>query len=153
MEGRAALWDFAVALYSSPDVEKTLLYLQDHFKVNVNLVLWACWLQKRHIALDQPLLQAAENAIAGWDNSVVQNLRQLRRQLKADAADDELIAQLREQIKSAELLAERQCLNLLADLAISPCQRNGEPDNLGFYLSHRVGNAEVAALRQALAMR
>src|SRR5690554_5692193 len=95
MKNKEALWQFALALYSSPGVEKTLLHLQDQLGANVNLLLWSCWLQKRHIKLTPSLLTSAKGTIAHWDNSVVQSLRHLRRQLKAQEAESPLIKTLR----------------------------------------------------------
>lgn len=149
MKGGPTLWDFAVALYSSPGVEETVLRLQDHAGANVNILLWACWLQKRNIPLSEAVLLNAETAIAKWDQSIVQVLRRLRRQLKGQEAESPVIVELRREIKSAELLAERHCLDLLVALNVGPPQAE-EPDNLGLYLDHLGARDDVAAVRLAL---
>lgn len=150
MEDSAALWEFALALYSSPGVEKTLLRLQDHAHANVNVLLWACWLQKRNIRLNHATIEQAETSIAEWDRDVVQSLRKLRRQLKAKEAESAVIATVREQIKSAELSAERHCLHLLAEVPVGAPAAE-EPDNIRLYLEHLACEEEVAPLRAAMA--
>lgn len=149
MKESTALWDFALALYSSPGVEETVLQLQDQANANVNILLWACWLQQRKIALSESALVNAEAAIADWDQTVVQVLRHLRRQLKVQEAGSELIADLRLTIKSAELLAERHCLDLLEALPTVAPQID-EPDNLSMYLDHLGAGEDISALRLAL---
>lgn len=145
-----ALWDFALALYSSPGVEETVLRLQDQANANVNLLLWACWLQKRNIALSKAMLLEAEASIAEWDRAVVRVLRGLRRRLKDQEGRSRVIADLRREIKSAELLAERHCLDLLAALRLEASQLE-EPDNLSVYLNRLGVQADLSALRFALA--
>lgn len=147
-DGRS-LWDFALALYSSPGVEETVLHLQDQANANVNVLLWACWLQKRGIVLTESMLASAKAAIESWDESVVQVLRKLRRQLKSEEGKSAVIAALRGEIKSAELLAERHCLDLLSAIPVDT-PGSVEPDNLGFYLQHLAASADVTALQAAL---
>jgi uncharacterized protein (TIGR02444 family) len=129
----SSLWDFAVALYAQPGVQSLCLMLQDCHAVNVNLTLYARWLEVRQIPLDLP---AAHACIAGWDKTYVQALRQLRRQMKQEFAG--AVEGVRHQIKRAELLAERQELVWLEQLAISWAQTDklAAGENLQLYLRH-----------------
>ena len=52
-----------------------------------------------------------------WHAQVVQPLRELRQQWRAQAMEDAGLKQLREAIKALELTAERQLLGRLHDLA------------------------------------
>lgn len=148
--GGKSLWDFALALYSSPGVEETALYLQNSHGANVNILLWAAWLETQGIVLTPDLLGSAESTIAAWDRQVVQVLRDLRQRLKGDEA--ELVKELRTSVKAAELLAERQCLLLLEGISGTPTSeaiRSGQ--NVDFYARNLNGAADVAAITRAIA--
>ena len=125
------LWDFALAIYTRPGVEPLCLRLQDNHAVNIPLLLFAYWLEtgQRRIELSEALA-----CIGSWDKAYVQVLRKLRRQMKQDYGEEVEVA--REQIKRAELLAERQELYWLEQLARDwphdPALKRG--DNLRAYL-------------------
>ncbi len=113
----ASLWDFALALYAAPGVENVCLRLQDDFQANTNVVLWSCWLDALNIRLTPERLEQAQKRIASWDNTVVAPLRQLRRDLKQQASQDQQVDSCRQAIKSAELAAEKVELDWLEALA------------------------------------
>jgi uncharacterized protein (TIGR02444 family) len=115
VDSSPSLWDFAVNLYTRPGVAALCLRLQDEYGVNVPLLLFARWLELRNQAMDLP---AALNRVDRWHREYVEPLRELRRKMKVDFARElDLIAPVRNQIKDAELLAEKQELNWLAQLA------------------------------------
>ncbi|ARU28817.1 TIGR02444 family protein [Cellvibrio sp. PSBB006] len=112
-----SLWDFSLALYSAPDVESICLRLQDDFQVNVNILLWCCWLEVRSIRLTPMRLEQACQRIDSWDQSVVAPLRHLRRDIKQHyLANDPQVEACRQAIKSAELAAEKVELDWLETL-------------------------------------
>ena len=113
-----SLWDFSLALYSAPDVESICLRLQDDFQVNVNILLWCCWLEVRGIRLTPMRLEQACQRIDSWDQTVVAPLRHLRRDIKQHyLANDPQVEACRQAIKSAELAAEKVELDWLETLA------------------------------------
>ncbi|HWV14782.1 MAG TPA: TIGR02444 family protein [Cellvibrio sp.] len=131
-------WDFSLAYYGNPQVAVTCLELQDIYGVNVNLLLWSLWLESEHLLLTEERLKAAINVVSTWEQSYVWPLRQLRRSMKRDfAVSPGQVAEVREQIKQAEFLAEKQEQQWLQDLVSSwkplsePLQKN---QNLGVYL-------------------
>lgn len=143
------LWEFALALYSSPGVEETALHLQDTLGVNINVLLWACWLETRKLRLTPALLQHAESSIAAWDCHVVQVLRRLRQDLKA--YEVETATELRASVKEAEILAERQCLAMLQTIELAAPEADLDlGQNMAFYLDSFNGTADSGAIRQAL---
>src|SRR5690606_3057428 len=83
--GNNPLWAFADALYSSHGVEETCLHLQDEYGVNVNLMLWCCWLEGRRVELSSMLLDRARHAIEAWDADIIKPLRRARRLVKEAA--------------------------------------------------------------------
>ena len=133
----ASLWDFALGVYAQPGVAQACLALQDEQGADVCLLLWCLWLERGGCELTAEGLQQAQAAIAPWVAQAVLPLRALRRQLKAHygTADIEL-EQVRQGIKQAELLAERQVLRQLAALGSQWPQGAAVPAgaNLRLYL-------------------
>lgn len=144
-EEEQALWEFALALYSSPGVEETVLRLQDRFAVNVNILLWACRLETLGIVLTPALLADAEASTDDWDREVVQTLRQLRRHLRGPRTE------LRERVKEAELLAEKESLARLARVPLPAGRERLKPgENLARLLALKGIGEKVPALIQAM---
>lgn len=108
------VWDWALAAYARPGVSDACLALQDAHGQNAPLLLWAVWAEAR----DPALLARAAAATRAWDAVAVSPLRTIRQALKApqppvaDAAREAL----REEVKGAELRAERVLLETLAAL-------------------------------------
>lgn len=112
------LWDYALSLYGHAEVAEACLALQDEAGADVCELLWACWLARRGWRpADDVSAQLA--AVRDWQARYTYPLRTQRRALKPDAARDENVAQLRQAIKRAELMAEREALTRLARLAES----------------------------------
>lgn len=145
---QSSLWDFAVALYAQPGIEPLCLRLQDEHAANINVLIFACWLEIRQIQLDLP---AALARVSDWDRDYVQTLRQLRRQMKQEFAGNLTdVATVRDQIKHAELLAEGQQLRWLEGLASTWSQSGGiaAGENLRIYLNHlQVPEATIAIVK------
>ncbi|HEY8615530.1 TIGR02444 family protein [Phenylobacterium sp.] len=110
-----AIWDWALEAYGRPGVSEACLALQDQHGQNVPLLLWAVWAEADDAAL---LARAAETA-RRWSALAVEPLRTVRRELKAACppVDDGAREALREDVKAAELRAERLLLETLAGLS------------------------------------
>lgn len=133
------LWDFSLSFYAKPKVADCCLQLQDEYAVNVNVLLWSIWLGQRQIRLTDERLVAALKLIQQWDMGYVQALRQLRRKMKCEFAQNlSLVASTRESIKRAELMAEKteqQWLeNLAKEWSVESVQFAGG-ENEEFYLN------------------
>jgi uncharacterized protein (TIGR02444 family) len=114
------LWDFSVALYAHPSIERACLQLQDHWQVNVNILLWVWWLEARHISVDAQKIVAAQACLTDWDAHVLTPLRAMRREIKRRfSGGDVFVEQSRQAIKSAELAAEQVEQQWLEHLAMS----------------------------------
>lgn len=120
-------WDYSVALYRQPGVERACLDLQRRHRLNVNLVLFCCWLGARGIEIERDWLARTSAICERWQTAVVRPLRQVRDSLKFEQAtphvDDlpdrwpELTAALRQRVLAAELDGEHLEQLLLAGLA------------------------------------
>ncbi|WP_084671450.1 TIGR02444 family protein [Modicisalibacter ilicicola] len=110
------LWNYALVLYARRHVADACLALQDDHGLDVCELLWVCWLASRGMAPAEDAGRALEG-VRGWQREVTRPLRAQRRALKPLARDRPDIARLRQTIKEAELLAEREALNRLQALA------------------------------------
>ena len=98
------LWDWAVTAYDGPGVADACLALQDSYGQNVPFLLWAAWSHP-----DEATLKQGRQIARDWDRAVTGPLRSVRRELKGSTSHEEL----REDIKAAELKAERALLEAL----------------------------------------
>jgi len=104
------LWDFALALYAKPGVEAACLTLQEEAEIDVCELLFHCWLCSSGLEAIPAVLADEREQRRLWQCQVTEVLRGLRRDLKAQAGASEPVAALRETIKQAELMAERENL-------------------------------------------
>jgi uncharacterized protein (TIGR02444 family) len=110
-----ALWDWTLAAYARPGAPEACLELQDRYGQNTPLLLWAVWAEAR----DPELLNRAAEVARAWERTAVGPLRDVRRALKpsfppiGDAAREGL----REDVKAAELRAERVLMETLEALS------------------------------------
>ena len=110
------LWSFATTLYAHPGVERACLQLQGE-GADVCLLLCAAWLQERTVACTAQRCLTLKTLATPWQLDVVTPLRQLRQSWRANAAHDDALKALREQVKSLELNAERVLLERLEKVA------------------------------------
>lgn len=148
---------FALALYSSPEVEETSIELQDRLGANVNLLLWCLWLEKIGVQLSTKTLNQAEEKIYLLENNVVSRLRQLRREFKRQQSATNESQKLYQLIKRFEVLAEFQVIETLWHLSENfTCKTGGlEKDiNLNLYLQvlgdQHAGKAFITASRKVI---
>ena len=104
------LWDFALALYAKPGVETACLTLQDEAGLDVCELLFHCWLYSSGLQASSTALASEREQRRWWQCHVTAVLRGLRRDLKASAAESGSVIALRNTIKQAELMAERENL-------------------------------------------
>jgi uncharacterized protein (TIGR02444 family) len=154
----AAFWRFSLALYARPGVADALIALQDRAGLDVNLILFGLWVGMRHAReLGRDGFAAAAEAAAAL-NSVVRDIRMLRRQL-GDGGDGGGgdIRRLRGMVLRLELAAERQVQRRLADCAAIATAPRASGDrgsaalaNLAHCLGNESASAEAATLRRQL---
>lgn len=135
------LWEFSLELYARPDVAAACIEAQDHFAADVNLLLYAAWLARQDLELNQNQWRALAASVAEWRQRVVQPLRVLRRDWRALPA----AASLREQVKALELAAEKsQQAQILAWHQLQVPQP-GRADSLARALAFLLGSPATQA--------
>lgn len=123
------LWDFALDLYRLDGVADACLTLQDECDADICELLWWCWLEHHGMT---PVADVTTQlaSLYEWQREMTRPLRQRRRALKQRALTNPDIAELRETLKHAELLAEREALTLLQRLtAQAPLIRQRQTDD------------------------
>lgn len=107
-----SLWPFAVHVYALPGVAGLCLRLQDEHGVDVGLMLAILWRACRGTTIDDATLDRML-ANAAPVHARVHELRALRRAVATDRAADPRWQETYEQLKAAELAAERVALSVL----------------------------------------
>jgi uncharacterized protein (TIGR02444 family) len=105
-------WNFSLAVYGASAVQDECLDLQDQFGLDVNLALLCAFLGAGHgVALTSDDISSARQKVGQWHEDIVKPLRVARRKLKTlelrDVDAVKAAAQLRTQVKAAELESER----------------------------------------------
>jgi uncharacterized protein (TIGR02444 family) len=105
------LWDWTLEAYAQAGVPEACLVLQDQHGQNTSLLLWAVWAG----AADPALLARGADVARRWEALALSPLRQARRALKPafDGVADAAREDLREDVKAAELHAERVLMEAL----------------------------------------
>ena len=106
-----SLWEWVLAAYERPGTPQACLRLQDEFGQNTSFLLWAAWTRSE----DSALLARGAAAAKAWDEVALKPLRAVRRELKAPCPPvaDAARERLREEVKAAELNAERLLVETL----------------------------------------
>ena len=104
-------WNFSIAVYGASAVQDECLSLQDQFGLDVNLVLLCAFLGAVHgVTLTSDDIASVRQEVGQWHEQIVRPLRAVRRHLKTinlQDADAASAANLRRQVKAAELESER----------------------------------------------
>ncbi|MDJ0948916.1 MAG: TIGR02444 family protein [Alphaproteobacteria bacterium] len=114
------VWSYSVDLYGRPGVSAACLSLQDRRGLDVNLLLYCCWLAAEgHGALSTDALRGTAEASQPWQRNVVAGLRAIRRQLKGglQPVPRTLVAAVRDRLSALEIDCEQVEQFVLSDLA------------------------------------
>jgi uncharacterized protein (TIGR02444 family) len=125
-------WDFSLAVYRRAGVADACIRLQDEAGVDVNLLLFVCWLATvRDRALDEAEVRDLVARTEGWRDRVVRPLRAVRRWMKGREAGlpPDAVASLRSEVKRVELESERLQQDMLyAAVAPAMAASAGPPE-------------------------
>lgn len=115
----ADFWEWSIERYEYDGVASRLLSLQDNLDLNVNIVLWCGWCAENFGDIPELVVRKALDLSAHWSRDVTGALRSARRALKSPPrqADATAAEALREEVRRAELAAEKIEQEMLARLA------------------------------------
>lgn len=110
-------WDFSAALYGRPGVADACIRLQDECGLDVNLLLFACWLENSGGGrLSGANWRRLINGTESWRREVVEPMRRVRRHLKSLDSPPQA-ASLRKRVLALELDAEHAEQLAIVELA------------------------------------
>ena len=98
-------WQYSLSLY--PAIKDLCLQWQDNFGVNINLLLFLLYLDKQQQSLTEQQLQQLEDLLQHFSSEVTQSIRALRRAMPSPWLESDMQQQLRQQLLSTELAAEK----------------------------------------------
>ena len=112
-----SFWNFSLKTYGTPGVAPALLALQAEHGVDLNLVLYACWLgASGRGEADAPHLSGCLSLTRAWQGETAAALRRIKHRLKGWTGGEEVPAQARDAFrkKVAELEIEAERLEQAA---------------------------------------
>ncbi len=102
-------WDFSIEVYRKDGVAPACLALQERHEIDVNFLLFCCWLGRAGFgAQGDGRVARMHDSVAPWHHEVVRGLRTVRKRLKQGfaGAPDELRLALRNRLAALEIDAE-----------------------------------------------
>ncbi len=114
-----SLWNWSLDVYKDASVASVCLHLQDRFDLDVNILLWLCYIAVHNRAPSAQTLARSLEISREWQEGWIQGVRKARRGLKRD--DLEASQGLKERFLALELVMEKnqqaalQALPLLND--------------------------------------
>lgn len=128
-------WDFSVRTYRTEEVPGACLSLQNDYGADVNMLLYCAWIGVAIGPFDGELFNRASEYSVRWAESVVIPLRDVRTWMKhggcsVQPTPMEECMQLREEVKSLELAAEKMQQEALESLLAVEQTRSAPPDRI-----------------------
>ena len=120
-------WEWSGDAYARGGVEPLCLELQDTHLQSVPYLLWAAWAASTGRVLNEQQLHTGAEIAKAWEEDVIGHLRAARRALRPPeaGADTRGFPELRQQVKGAELAAERLLMESL-EMTAPPRTRTPE---------------------------
>jgi len=115
------LWRFSNNIYRKEGVLEILLYVQDKFSIDVNMILFVAWLASINRSLTASDIQDAQKLVSLWRTKVIVPVRKIRRSIRDFSGTDYLY----EDVKKLEIETEKEELKILFDnyIALSSEQK------------------------------
>ena len=111
METDNLLWRFSNTIYSREGVSKILLYAQNKYLIDINMILYTAWLASINRSLTVEDIRAAEKLVKPWRTEIIVPIRKVRRSLKKTFDKNFLL----ESVRKLEIDAEKEQLRILYD--------------------------------------
>jgi len=102
-------WDFSLKVYGSEGVAPACLELQEAHGIDVNLLLFCCWLGvSGRGVIGRNEIARLSTSVSAWHGEIVRGLRAVRKRLKepVGAEDRDLALALRQRVQKIEIDAE-----------------------------------------------
>lgn len=100
-------WNWSLKAYKNPETQRACLHLQDQFRQDVNVLLWACWLASKKQCPTANALKHCIEIMDIWQSGGVVGIRKARREIN-NTPHLESANALKHQFLNLELAFERQ---------------------------------------------
>lgn len=124
-------WDFSLRVYGSEGVPAACLVLQERHGIDVNVLLYCCWLGATgRGALDEDEIARVCRTVADWHSDIVRAVRGVRQRLKGGfgAAPLDLSEPLRRRVAKIEVDLEHVEQLMLAETIARVADENRDED-------------------------
>ncbi len=100
-------WNYSSQIWTLPQVEPLCLDLQDHFDINVNVLLYCYWVGEKKLSLNDDDIQTLIDATLPW-STIIAPLRDSRKMMRQNliAMSSDMINQTISNINEMEINAE-----------------------------------------------
>lgn len=78
---KSEFWNYSSQVWLLPNIEKNCLALQNDHEVNINILLYCCWVGDKNLIINDDNLQALLNAVQPWQE-IVEPLRESRKMMQ-----------------------------------------------------------------------
>ena len=143
----AEFWTYSLNLYAQRGVKPCCLQLQDEFKLNVNILLLCCYLNRLHILLPLKGFTALNKAIKDSD-SQLRAMRKKRRKSKGTPAYRDLL-QWEIQLENQQ---QQEIVAILNSQQLQNIQQR-QSDNLQAYVHSRYRSPPVNIVKYLSTLR
>jgi len=120
------LWNYSTQIWTLPEVEAICLDLQDNYDINVNMLLYCCWIGDKNLSLNDDDLQALLDTIQPWQ-TIIKPLRDSRKMMKQQLIAlpanmiDQTVSNISEMELNAEHMTQLALEKALRPEKITPC--------------------------------
>lgn len=138
-------WDFSIEIYRRDGVAPACLALQERHEIDVNFLLFCCWLGWAGFGVQgDGRIARLHDSVAPWHQEVVRGMRTVRKRLKQRFAGtpDELRLSIRKRLATLEIDAEHvEQLSLAAALGdLAPDSAGSEAGDPGLGAADATAN-------------
>jgi len=125
------LWNYSTQIWTLPEVEKICLALQDNFDININILLYCCWVGDKNLNLSDDDLQSLLDTIQPWQ-TIIKPLRESRKLMQQQSIairpdlKDQTISNMNEMELNAEHMAQLALEKALKLKNITSCAQQDE---------------------------
>ena len=109
------LWNWSLDVYKSADTQRACLYLQNTWSLDVNTLLWLCWLAEHNHIPTSRAIDAADTVSKYWQSTLIFNVRRARKRINVTHQSSG--SQLKTQLLKLELSREKRQQHALEQLS------------------------------------
>lgn len=124
---KSEFWNYSSQIWTLPDVEAVCLDLQNDYNLNVNILLFCCWVGDRNFKLNDDDLQTLLDVIQPWQ-TIIEPLRDSRKMMQQNliampsSLRNQTITNISEMEINAEHMAQMALEKALKYSKMSPCK-------------------------------